>query len=115
MTQLFESFNILCQMMHAKYYTNEKEKYSPEPILFHQHVHYIGNMKLQQWSVILSEIFMFQDFSRYGVRRPPIYFNIVRDPFERLVKTVKLNLPNHFIHERKTIPGLSQIITTDWI
>jgi len=62
-----QSMNMSQQMMYAKRLTNEKMKNFPKPIIFQNHVHYIDFTKLISPNLL----------------KQPIYFNTVRDPYDR--------------------------------
>jgi len=52
------------QMEYVKKTEREKRKHFPEPIFVNNHVHYI-------------------DFTDHGIPKQPVYFNTVRDPYDR--------------------------------
>ncbi len=64
----------------------EKIKAKNRPIVFNKHVHFIGNLiNLRRLSASLNNAPDFcLDFQSFRPSRPPpLYFNTVRDPYER--------------------------------
>jgi len=61
---LLRHINASEQMKYAKLLQNQKTKYYPTSIIVNNHVHFI-------------------DFTKFGALKQPIYFNVVRDPFNR--------------------------------
>ena len=54
-----QSMNMSQQMMYAKRLTNEKMKNFPKPIIFQNHVHYIGNKTYQIINMQLLKNYIF--------------------------------------------------------
>ena len=73
-------------MMYVKKLERQKEEHFPKPIFVNNHVHYIGETKCLKQTMIKQNphfYFLFLDFTDYGEPKQPIYFNTVRDPYDR--------------------------------